>query len=231
MRLLVQGMQSSGATAFAQVLAQRSGCLALVDVPNNYAAPRVTTRRDFVAKVVVTTAYPLAVHAERFRPDRLVLLLRDPRDNYASLRTKPYRHHSGLMDEKFRLLDQLFAERHRFDAIIHYEDLVARDPGVMADMAALGWPVEPGHFSFNRSYDELLGSLWAEEPHLQEEMEVVFGNARGRELSDRHRDKPRDAALEATVAGLCPRLLAHYRRRSSGSQRASSGGSGQASSP
>ncbi len=60
---------------------------------------------------MITTAYPLATHVERFRPDRVVLFLRDPRDNYESLRTKPYRHHSGLMDEKFILLDQLFAER------------------------------------------------------------------------------------------------------------------------
>lgn len=213
MRLLVHGMQSSGATAFTQVLAQRRGCVALVDIPNNYAAPRVTTPLDFVAKVVVTTAYPLAVHIERFQPDRVVLLLRDPRDNYASLRTKEYGNHSGLLDEKFLLLDRIFAERERFDAVVHYEDLVARDPAVMAAMAGIGWPIEPGYFRFGRSYDELLGSLWAAEPRLMAEMTVVFGNARGGELTARFRDKPWDAAIEARVAGLCPRLLAHYQAR------------------
>lgn len=210
MRLLVHGMQSSGATAFTQVLAQRPGCVALVDIPNNFAAPRVTTDRDFVAKVVVTTAYPLAVHVERFQPDRVVLLLRDPRDNYESLRTKHYRHYAGLMDEKFRILDQLFAQADRFDAIIHYEDLVARDPGVMETMAGLGWPVTPDHFRFNRSYNELLDCLWTSEPGLMEEMEIVFGNAHGRELTDKHRDKSWGPVVAQKLEELCPRLLAHY---------------------
>jgi hypothetical protein len=91
MRLLIYGMQSSGATAFALFLAQRPDCLALVDVLNNFAAPRVNTAMDMVVKVTMTTAYPLAVHVERFRPDKIVLFLRDPHDNYQSLKTKNYR--------------------------------------------------------------------------------------------------------------------------------------------
>jgi len=125
MRILVYGMQSSGATAFTLFMAQRPDCLALVDVLNNYAAPRMSTPLDMVVKVVATTAYPLAAHMERFRPDRVVLLLRDPHDNYQSLSNKPYRNHSGLMEEKFILFDQVFAERERFDAVIRYEDFVA----------------------------------------------------------------------------------------------------------
>src|SRR5687767_3631582 len=113
MRVLVHGMQSSGATAFTLFMAQRAECLALVDVPNNFAAPRLATARDMVIKVVVTTAYSLAVHCERFRPDRTVLLLRDPRDNYASLRTKNYCNYSGLLDEKFLIIEQLFLDRER----------------------------------------------------------------------------------------------------------------------
>lgn len=216
MRLLVHGMQSSGATAFTQVLAQRPGCLALVDIPNEYAAPRVSTKRDFVAKVVVTTAYPLAVHVERFRPDRVVLLLRDPRDNYQSLRSKDYRNRSGLMREKFLLLDQLVAERSRFDAVVHYEDLVARDPVVLHEMARVGWPIEETYFTFRRSEDALLSALWAEEPALREEMETVFGNVRGRELTDRFRAQDWGRDTEDVVETLCPRLLAHYRSRQRG---------------
>lgn len=215
MRLLVHGMQSSGATAFTQVLAQRPGCIALVDIPNNYAAPRVTTGLDFVAKAVITTAYPLDVHVERFRPDKVVLLLRDPRDNYESLRTKDYRHRSGLMEEKFQMLEALFVQRRRFDAVIHYEDLVERHDDVMQAMAGLGWPIDPAYFQFNRSCNALLSSLWAAEPTLMEEMEVVFGNARGRELTPRYRDKPWNGTIESRVAALCPHLLAHYRTRTS----------------
>lgn len=213
MRLLIHGMQSSGATAFTQVLAQRPGCVALIDIPNNFAAPRVSTPLDFVAKAVITTAYPLAVHVERFRPDRTVLLLRDPRDNYASLLTKPYRHFSGLMHEKFQILDQLFQERSRFDAVIHYEDLVARDPAIMATMAAISWPITQDYFQFRRSYDELIGSVWAAEPALREEMEMYFGNARTRGLTDRFQHQNWPAGLDDTLQTLCPNLLTYYRSR------------------
>lgn len=217
MRLLVHGMQSSGATAFTLFLAQRPDCLALVDIPNNFAAPRLDTPADapvdMVAKVVVTTAYPLAVHMERFRPDRIVLLLRDPRDNYVSLRTKNYRNYSGLMDEKFLLLDQLFAERDRFDAVIRYEDFVARDPAVLETVRALGWPAEEEFYNYRRRHNEMLEALWRLTPGLLENFEFVFGNVRGTEVSERFRDKPRDAEVEARLERLCPRLLADYRAR------------------
>lgn len=214
MRLFVYGMQSSGASTFARTLAERPGCLALVDIPNNYAAPRVTTRKDFVAKAVITTAYPLAVHVERFRPDKTVLLLRDPIVNYESLKTKNYRHYSGLMDEKFLALDAVFAQRDAFDAVIHYEDFTARDTAVETVMADLGWPINKAHYTFSRSYDELLGCLWDEEPQLRENMEVVFGASRGGEVRLGAQAAATNPETALMVERLCPRLAAHYRRRS-----------------
>ena len=213
MRLLVYGMQSSGATAFTLFLAQRPGCLALVDVLNNYAAPRLDTPLDVAIKCVITTAYPLATHMERFRPDRVILLLRDPRDNYESLRTKNYRNHSGLIDEKFLILDQVFAERERFDAVIAYEDFVAGVPLVPATLTTLGWPVEEGYRRFARRHDELLGDLWRHVPDLFSRMEMAFGNVQGAGISQTFRDKPRDPETDARLEALCPRLLAHYRAR------------------
>ncbi|HXP95822.1 MAG TPA: hypothetical protein VN809_03860 [Telmatospirillum sp.] len=211
MRLLVYGMQSSGATAFTLFLAQRPDCLALVDVLNNYAAPRVQTDMDMVVKVTMTTAYPLAVHMERFRPDRIVLVLRDPHDNYQSLRSKNYRNHSGLLDEKFLILDQVFAERERFDAVIRYEDFVARHPSVMETVTGLGWPVEDSFHSYKRRHDELMGALWRHMPDLFERLELNFGNVQGKEVSEHFRDKPRDPEVEDRLRALCPRTLAYYR--------------------
>src|SRR5690606_27289883 len=183
MRLLIQGMQSSGATAFTLFLAQRPDCLALVDILNNYAAPTLETDRDVVAKVVVTTAYPLEVHQERFRPDRTILFLRDPRDNYVSLARKSYRNHSGLIDEKFAILELLFEKRAMFDAVIAYEDFVARDPAVLDTVNRLGWPVNAGYFSFRRTHVELAEILWNEVPALFERFEFSYGNVQAREVS------------------------------------------------
>ena len=215
MRLLVYGMMSSGASAFTLVLAQRPGCLALVDVINNYAAPRIDTTLDMVVKVKITTAYPLAVHVERFRPDRVILLLRDPRDNYASLATKSYRNHSGLIDEKFLIADQVFAERQCFDAVIAYEDFIARDPSVAEKLEALGWPVEESYRSYGRRHDDLIGDLIRHVPDLLERMEIAFGNVRGKAVQAMVRDQPHDPAMVARLETLCPRLLAYYRARQS----------------
>lgn len=215
MRLFVHGMQSSGATAFTLFLAQRPDCLALVDIPNNFAAPRIGRAlvKDMVVKAVITTAYPAAVHMERFRPDRTILLLRDPRDNYQSLSTKTYRNYSGLMDEKFVLLDQIFAERGNFDAVIHYEDFVARSPEIIDTVNALGWSVDEGHYTYVRRHDEIFGALLDDVPEVYQSMEMVFGNVRGKEVDAGFRDKTYDETLEERLHGLCPRLLEHYKKR------------------
>ncbi len=214
MKLLVHGMQSSGASSFTMFLAQRPEALAMVDTLNNFAAPQVSTPFDFVVKVVITTAYPLAVHVDRFHPDRTILFLRDPRDNYVSLRSKNYRNYSGLMREKFRLLEEIFAERSRYDAVIHYEDFVARDPDVIATIRRLGWPVEEAHYAFSRRHEDILRALWQHAPDLMEDIEIAFGNLQGFEVSERFRDKPADPEVDARLEALCPRLLAYYRGRS-----------------
>ena len=132
---------------------------------------------------------------------------------------KPYRNHSGLIDEKFALIDEIFAGRKdRFDAVVHYEDFVARDPAVPAAVTALGWPVDDGFYDYRRRHDELAGALWRHVPELMERIEFAFGNVQGRAVSERFRDKPCDPALEAPTLeakldALCPRLLAHYRER------------------
>jgi len=207
-------MQSSGATLFTYFLAQRPGCLALVDIHNNYAAPRFESALDAVAKCVVTTAYPIAVHVERFRADKTILLLRDPRDNYFSLADKNYRNHSGLIDEKFALLDKLFIARDRFDATVHYEDFLERDPAVLDRIRALGWPVETGYFDFEAKFDSMLALLWREAPQLlRDDFEISFGNCDPNGLMPGKRRKPRDAAIEQKLEQLCPHLLARYRAR------------------
>ena len=202
MRLLVYGMQSSGATAFTLFLAQHPDCLALVDVLNNFAAPRVTTSMDMVVKVTMTTAYPLAVHMERFRPDRVVLLLRDPHDNYQSLKTKNYRNYSGLLDEKFMILDQVFAERDHFDAVIHYEDFIARNPLITSTLSKLGWPVDESFYGYKRRHEELFGALWQQMPDLFDRLELNFGNVQGLLAMCRDWKYPKNTGISRVILKL-----------------------------
>ena len=69
-------------------------------------------------------AYPLDVHKARFKPDLTVLVLRHPVDNYLSLVHKSYAHESGLMHEKFAVLEGVLTAPPTFDAVVYYEDFV-----------------------------------------------------------------------------------------------------------
>ncbi|PKU25881.1 hypothetical protein [Telmatospirillum siberiense] len=213
MRLLIHGLQSSGASTFTYFLAERPDCLALVDILNFYAAPYLDTSLDQVAKCTVTTAFPFALHAERFRPDRTILLLRDPRDNYVSLRAKPYRNHSGLMDEKFALIERLFLGRGSFDAVIAYEDFVDRKPVVIETVNRLGWPVSDDFYRFERTQTDMVAALWRHVPGLFRDFELSFGNCDPRGLRPGRRAKPREPEVEVRLEGLCPSLLDFYRTR------------------
>ena len=80
-------------------------------------------------------------------------------------------------------------------------------------MSELGWPIEQNYYRFRRSYDDLLASLWREEPSLQHTMAVVFGNAREREVTQLWRRKPYDAKISAKLEALCPTLQTYYVQR------------------
>lgn len=213
MRLLIYAMQSSGASTFAHFLAQRPDSLAIVDVLNMYAAPRIEARVPALAKCVVTTSFPLDLHVERFRPDKVVLLLRRPYDNYHSLMSKPWRNHSGLIDEKFAVLERVFQERGRFDAVILYEDFVARRRPVFDALDALGWPAEEGWFGFPRSQNDMANFIWEHEPDLFQRFELAFGNFHHGGVSERYARKPFQAEIDARVRALCPGVAAFYDER------------------
>jgi hypothetical protein len=208
MRLLVYGMQSSGASTLAALLAQKPGCGAFVDIWASYLAPAISSDLDVVAKVVVTTAYPLERHQERFRPDRTVLVLRRPSANYRSLITKNYRNHCGLVDEKFRLLDRLYDDV-RFDQVVHYEDLVYQPAGVVDQMAALGWRMNDDATRFTRRPEEIFAFNKANFPALTDRLEYGVGKFRGGRI------RPELVGLgdlpdSSPVDELCPKLVSYY---------------------
>ncbi len=209
MRLLIYGMQSSGASTLAFLLAQKPMSAAFVDVWAMYAAPTVTEPGDVVAKVVVTTCFPLTLHQERFRPDRTILVLRHPVVNYRSLVTKSYRHHSGFMEEKFPLLEQVFTAGNGYDTVVYYEDLLFDPIGTLSAVSALGWTCDPSFLTLPRTHRDMVTFNEAHLPLVTERLQYGPGQHRGGFL------KPEYAGLTdldepCPVATWCPNLLAHY---------------------
>jgi len=208
MRLLIYGMQSSGASSLAYLLAQRSECAAFIDIWTLYAAPALADDGgDIVAKVVVTTAFPLSLHQERFRPDRTILFLRHPEANYLSLASKQYRHHCGFLEEKFAVLDEMFVRNRGIDAIVHYEDLVFDPLGTFDAIAGLGWSCDRSFLKLKRKPAEIKSLNELRYPSIVGRLEYGVGNYHPGSVTDQYADLP---DITETTRRLCPTVSSHY---------------------
>lgn len=212
MRLLIYGMQSSGASTLAFLLAQKPDCCAFVDIWAMYAAPALPAPgpADALAKIVVTTTFPLSLHQDRFQPDRTILVLRHPVVNYRSLATKVYRHHCGFLEEKFALLDEVFAGKSGYDAIVYFEDLVFDPMSTLAQISGLGWRCDPSFLKLARNHADMVAFNERQVPTVTARLQYGQGNYHGGPI------KPELAGLaglqgQTPVSEWCPRLTSHYR--------------------
>ncbi len=210
MKVLLYGMQSSGASIMAYTFAQLPGSLAFIDIWNMFGAPELTTDRDCVAKVVVTTTFSLVTHQRRFRPDITILVLRHPIDNYYSLCGKDYANDSGLIDEKFAQLEEVFRMGVGFDHVLYYEDF-AFSPRKLIDFCGrIGWNLDYEALSLSRSPRQIEELNSASIPGLSEKLRYGSGNVRGGGLlRDRVKFSEPWGKTEH-LSRVCPALLDHY---------------------
>jgi hypothetical protein len=209
-RLLIYGMQSSGASALAFLLGQKPDCAAFVDIWATYAAPALPGSHDVVAKVVVTTAFPLELHKDRFRPDLTLLCLRHPVANYRSLVTKDYQNHCGFIEEKFALLDDVFSRRSMFDAVIHYEDLISDPIATLAPVTELGWQCEPDLRAPRRTGLDIIRTNEARYGLLPIRLKYGMGGLRGGPIGSEYAGLIDLADASCPVRGWCPEVSRHY---------------------
>jgi len=209
MRVLLYGMQSSGASVLALTLAQKADSLAFIDIWNMFAAPELETQRDSVAKVVVTSAFSLEVHRQRFRPDVTCLVLRHPVDTYYSLQGKSYANESGLIDEKFVILEKVFLAGKGFDHVVYYEDFVFSPRGLIDLCNDIGWLITCDALLFSRRQQDIQDTNAAACPGIHERLKYGVGNVHTRGmLRDRVRfSKPWGKTSHLPL--LCPSLFEH----------------------
>jgi hypothetical protein len=210
MRLLIYGMQSSGASTLAFLLGQKPDCSAFVDIWATYAAPALPCSHDVVAKVVVTTAFPIELHQERFRPDCTILCLRHPVANYRSLSTKDYQNHCGFIEEKFALLDDVFSRRSMFDAVIHYEDLIFDPIAALDPVTKLGWQCEPDFLTLRRTGLDIMRTNEARYALLPIRLKYGMGGLRHGPIASRYAGLTDLADASCPVRDWCPEVSRHY---------------------
>ncbi|MGH2960345.1 MAG: hypothetical protein ACRDKE_12120, partial [Solirubrobacterales bacterium] len=118
-RVLIHAMQSSGATLFTLFTGQRPGSVVIPDLWITEQIPQLTAPGDLILKTTASEI-PFETHVERFRPDKIVIFVRDPLDQISSLDSKSYRDLGGTLEKKLAAFDELFAVRERFDLCVEY---------------------------------------------------------------------------------------------------------------
>lgn len=127
MKVLIYGMQSSGATAFTFLMAQRKETVAILDLYCNELAPAIHCEKDVVLKCVASANFSLEQHLESFQPDKTILFTRNLDSVILSLNNKNYKDKCGTLETKIKLYQETIDRKELFDIELSYEDLLARD--------------------------------------------------------------------------------------------------------
>ena len=201
MKTLIYAMQSSGASLYAWYLAQKKDVIGIVDLNNHRLAPPITAESDIVLKCVITTRWTLEQHVESFKPDKTILYLRDPYQTYSSLVTKVYANKSGTIDEKFRILDQIYQQRDNFDEVVLYEEFIQKHRD----------------FVFVRSKEEIIrfnesNSEWCKlNPEAPgDKGGSGFGGICGKTIQNKNEAPIENEIIFNKVKNLCPELFQLY---------------------
>lgn len=222
MRILIYGMQSSGASLITYFLAQKKNTLALMDLRNTVLAPSEGnfsdfTNGDILLKCVVTSRYTFKEHLDSFRPNKTVLVLRNPCDNFTSLKTKHrYKNESGSVRDKFLRLNEEFMARNRFNVVISYEDFLRDHEQTVQAMLAVGISAQPNYYEFGRSIIEIktfnrTNSRWCKEnPRRWGAGNIHHQSAF--KLDKKLIRKPCTERDQRLVERLCPELCAFYQK-------------------
>jgi hypothetical protein len=211
MRLLIYAQASSGSSVLCHFLAQRPASVAVIDVWSQTLTPSLDLAVPVVAKATVTTKYSVKDHIASFRPDRTIVMIRDPVAVYLSLREHSYADDFGTLDEKIARFDEEFASGN-FDLTVRYEDFVVKHHRFLDGVNRLGWPVTEKYYDLVRSLNEIRNfgfscSLWLKEKFRRG---WGYGNITPGGIAPRFNPKIYPAEVLEKVATLSPCLNSLY---------------------
>lgn len=213
MRILLYGLQNSGATLAALFAGQREGSLVVPDLWTMYCAPRPPFSRDICVKATVTEAFPLSRHKRAFRPDFTALIVRRPIDNYLSLKRKAFANHDGIITQKFRRVERAFRATSTFNEVVVFEDFVAAPDAFANRLRQFGWRLPPDAHEFPRSALEMERFIWAQERRLYPQIQWGTGQARIQPLAGIRLGRSEDQEARAFCRQHCPALQDFYDER------------------
>lgn len=210
MRVLVYGLQNSGATLVTLYIGQRPGTLIVPDLWTMFCAPRATFEQDACVKVTITESFPLETHVTAFKPDFKILVVRRPMDNWLSLRKKAFANHNGTIEQKFARVDRAFMHRNRFDAFIVFEDFVSFPAPLSQCLQDAGWALPADAGCYPRTALDMERHIWSTAPYLYDQIQWSVGQARIQPLAQivlGYNDDPRARSF---CERHCPNLHRFY---------------------
>lgn len=165
MRTLVYGMQSSGASVFTYWLAQQQTGVAVIDLYFDQLAPFIE-HENVILKCTATKAHSLQSQIDAFKPDKVILFVRNAVENFLSLSQKMYAETGGTVMEKMELFNQVIAEK-KYDQLVRYEDFIARkvDP-------KLG---DESNYLFRKTIDEIKQYNFHNSPWCRDNYKIKWG--------------------------------------------------------
>lgn len=215
-RILVYGLQSSGASLTAFLLGQKSDSVVIPDILHDKIAPGLEKIDSGVNRVItkctITSIYSLDEHESKFNPDRTILLLRDPGINYVSLDRKEHRDMGGSIEEKFRLLETYFQNRDRFDAVVRYEDLIFRPSRLIETLARAEIEVSRSDFEIPRTRLSILRTNAERSPWCRKNYRMVWGLGQVKDdaIESKYALKYVPDVVDKKVSDLCPSAKQYY---------------------
>lgn len=210
MRVLVYGLQNSGATLVTLYIGQRSGTLVVPDLWTMFCAPRGPFEQDLCVKVTITESFPLETHVAAFEPDFKILVVRRPIDNWLSLRKKSFANHDGTIEQKFARADDVFLHRSDFDAFIVFEDFVSFPALLSESLRNAGWDLPADADCFPRSTLDMERYIWSTAPYLYRQIQWGVGQARIQALENISLGYSDDPQARAFCERHCPNLHRFY---------------------
>lgn len=153
MKILIYGLQSSGASLFTYFMAQNLNSFAMIDLYCNAVAPPVDFKDgDTIIKCTINPSIPFSQHVKSYNPDKTILVLRDPFDNYVSLKSKPW---GNDIESKFELLEKTFSKGEDFDAVIDYSTFVLFPSSIVHILKQKGIPADNDYINFDRTFEDI----------------------------------------------------------------------------
>lgn len=218
MRILIHGLQSSGASYFTYLLGQNPNSATILDLHNDRLMPKLGNfpeEVDLIGKCVITTKYSIEDHQNSFQPDKTILFLRHPIHNYQSLINKTYAHQNGIVEQKLALVEHLFKNHaHYFDLIVHYEDIFFRPQRLFKLLNDHQISFEKDFFHGQRELNDIINYTKAQSKWLADNFNVAWGNGNIKFRGHPKRSLFKDYSMTSKKITKIksPKLLKHYRQ-------------------